>query len=64
MLPVEFAPGITSAEKELKLLIGRRGFQLGEVYEAVEGEFDFITEFVGAPYNGIKGFANLYGALR
>jgi hypothetical protein len=26
VLPVKFAPGVTFAEKELKFLIGRRGF--------------------------------------
>lgn len=59
MLPLELVPGIASAEKELKLLIGRKGLRLGEVYETVEGEFDLVAEFVGAPYDSIKRFANL-----
>lgn len=64
VLPVELTPGITSTEKELKLLISRRRFRPGEVYETVEGEFDLVTEFVGAPDDTIKGFANLYEVLR
>lgn len=64
VFPIEFAPGIASAEKELKLFVGRRRIRLGEVYEAVEGELDLVTEFVGAPYGSIKGFADLYEVLR
>jgi len=59
VLPIEFAPGIASAEKELKLLIGRRGFQLGEVYETVKCELDLVTESVGSPDDSIEEFANL-----
>ena len=62
--PVKVTPGVASAEKELKLFIGRRGFGPGAVHEAVEGKLDFVTEFVGAQYDSVKGFANLRGALR
>lgn len=64
VLPVEFTPGIASTEKDLKLLVSRRGFCLREVYETVEGELDLVTEFVGTPDDSIKGFANLYERLR
>jgi len=59
VLPIEFAPGVTSAEKELKLLVGGRGFRLGEVYETIKGELDFVTEFVGPLDDSIEEFANL-----
>ena len=61
MLPVEFAPGITPAEKKLKLLIRRIGLRMGEVDEAVEGELDLVAEFVGTSYDSIEKFANLDG---
>lgn len=64
VLPVKFAPGIASAEQELKFLIGRRGFRLREVYETVKGKLNLVTEFVGALYDSVKGFGNLDGALR
>ena len=54
MFPVELAPGVASAKKELELLICRRGFRLGEVHETVKGEFYLVTEFVGALYDGIE----------
>lgn len=59
VFPVEFAPGIALAEEELKFLIGRSGFRLGEVYEAVKGKLDLVTEFVGPPYDSVEEFANL-----
>jgi len=61
VLPIESAPGVAPTEKELKLLVGRKGFRLGEVNEAVEGKLDLVTKFVGAPHNSVKGFASLHG---
>lgn len=43
VLPVEIAPGIATAEKELKLLIRRAGLRMGEVYEAVERQLDLVA---------------------
>jgi hypothetical protein len=37
VLPIKFAPGVASTEKELELLVGRRGFRLGKVHETVVG---------------------------
>jgi len=61
LLPIEFAPGVASAEKELKLLVGGRGFRLGEVYETVKGKLDLVTKFVGVPHDGVKEFTSLHG---
>jgi len=60
VLPVEVAPGVASTEKQLEFLISRGEFRLGEVYETVEGEFDLVTEFVGAPYDSIQESTNLH----
>jgi hypothetical protein len=59
VLPIKVAPGVASAEKELKLLISGRGYRLGEVYETVEGKLDLVAEFVGTPYDSVEEFANL-----
>ena len=59
VLPVEFTPGVASTEKELKLLMGGRGFRLGEVYETVKGELDLVAEFMGPLDDSIEEFANL-----
>ena len=59
VLPIEFAPGVASAKKELKFLMGGRGFRLGEVYETVKGELDLVTEFMGPLNDSIEEFANL-----
>jgi len=59
VLPIKFAPGVASAEKELKLLMGGRGFRLGEIYETVKGELNLVTEFVGPLDDSIEEFANL-----
>lgn len=63
MLPIEFAPGVASAEKELKLLVGRGGIRLGEVNETVKGQLDLVTKFVGAPHDSVKGFTSLHGVV-
>ena len=59
VLPIEFAPCIAPAEKELKLLMGGRRFRLGEVYETVKGELDLVAEFVGSLDDSIEESANL-----
>lgn len=59
VLPVECAPCVATAEKELKLLVCRNRFGLREVHKPVEGELDLVTKFVGTSDDSVKGFANL-----
>lgn len=59
VLPIKLTPCFAATEQQLELLIGWGWLRLGEVNEAVEGEFDHVTKFVGVSHDSVERFTNL-----